>query len=590
MGKGDVMRKPGLQQRVVRWVSLLSGTAMILTGLFATTNVVSASAAALTQVTPLQGATLTGTPMTDQLQVSGASGAVSFSQTSGGNSVSVSQSGVVTASGSLSPGTYLAAGNDSDTGGDNGTWNYTLTVLTAAPHDFNNTVDNVYSSMYSVAQQLGQASSLESISAYQNGVSQLSTDQMASFYYATQQNPEWYQIPALMQTVAGDVSAVRLPAGAHSLPGLAKAGSVATTKKGSKGTTQNGPSGPPVGPFVPASCPAGIPDAALFALQIAVDVSQSVYNILLATAVAFSDAVDAQVGIGFAAVAAGVVLAALVIVKDVLDFEQQLADDCAADNLAGYVSNIDNTTAQTYTLITSLASAVTQLQTTVNSNQQSIVNLTTQLTSFQTTLMQTIASDQTTLQTAIGSVTQGLTAQLQTDITALTQDTTSLGADVTTLSTTILNGVNTDANAIEAALGIDLTQILNEVDTDAKGLTTLITADNQLVLNTLQSNFTTQQNQFNANLTLQIEQGLSEWGSRVPQVLFMLPATMGGYLNSTPVGVQEVVTTSMNALVSIGAKISATAAKDLTLANAALVAKQYTTAYADYALCYEAFA
>jgi hypothetical protein len=583
------MRSSGLRQRFAKWGSVGIGTAMIVAGLFTTTSVVAASAATMTQLTPLEGATLTGSAFTDQLEVSGASGTVSFVQTSG-SAISVSQSGVVTAPGSLATGSYLAAGNDSDTSGDNGTWTYTLNVLQPAPSGFSGTVVNVYSSMYSVAQELGQTSSLQSVSQYQQGVSQLNTDQMASFYYATQQNPEWYQIPALMQTVASDVSGTNLKASGHSLVGLANAGS--TKAKPSRGTNKatisNDPTGPPVAPFQPQDCPAGIPDAALFALQIAVDVSQGVYNVLLATAVAFADAVDAQVGIGFAAVVSGVVLGALVIVHDVLVFEQQLADDCAANNLAGYVSNIDNTTTQSYSLITTLASAVTQLQTTTNSSQQDLENLTTQLTSFQTTLMQTIASDQTTLQTAIGSVTQGLTAQLQTDVTALTQDTTALGADVTTISSTVINQVNADSATLGSALSADLTQILNETDTDAKGLTTLVTQDNQQVLNTLQSNFTTQQNEYEANLLLEIQRSL--WGTSPPIVQLMVPATMGGYLNSTPVGVQSVVTNALNIMVTLGAKVSPNAAKDLTAANAALAAGKYLTAYADYALCYQAFA
>lgn len=305
------MRISGLRGRMFKWGSFSAGAAMIVSGLFVTTSAVAASAAALTQITPTQGATLTGTALTDQLEVSGATGTVSYVQTTG-NALDVSSTGVVTAPGNLSPGTYLASGNDSDTTGDNGTWTYTLTVLQPAPNNFPNTVVNVYSSMYSVAQQLGDSSQLQSVSQYQQGVSQLSTDQMASFYYATQQNPEWYQIPSLMQTVASDVGGANVAAGASSLTAVLKAGAKAVpVKKGSKKITNGGPSNPPVNFFVPQSCPAGIPDAALFALQIAVDVSQGVYNVLLATAVAFADAVDAQVGIGFAAVVSGSSLAHL---------------------------------------------------------------------------------------------------------------------------------------------------------------------------------------------------------------------------------------------------------------------------------------
>lgn len=228
------------------------------------------------------------------------------------------------------------------------------------------------------------------------------------------------------------------------------------------------------------------------------------------------------------------------------------------------------------------------MQTTSNTTQTEVTNLATQLTGFQTTIMQTIANDQTILQTDIGSVTQGLTSQLQTDITALNADATSLGSDVTSINSTIINQVNTDSSTIEAQLSGNLTQVLHEIDTEAQGLTNVVTQDNQQVLNAIQGNFTTQQSEYNANLTLEIQRAL--WGTSPPQVQFMLPATMGGFLNSTPVGVQSVVTNALNALVALGAKVSSTAGKDLTAANAALAQGKYLTAYADYLACYEAFA
>lgn len=585
------MSMSGLHRRVAKWVSVGVGTGLIASALFATTGAVAASAASITQAAPLQGVTLIGTAFTDQLAVSGATGGVTFSQESGSDSVSVSSAGVVTANASLQAGSYTASGNDSDASGDSGTWSYTLNVLKPAPQGFGTTVDNVYGSIFSVGQQLGQSSAMQPLAAYQQNISQLSDTQLAAYYSAAQQNPEWYQIPALMQTVASGVQGANVPS-ATKLSTTGAAAASGSVKKGAKSTTHgisNG-AGPHVAPFIPQTCPDGIPDSAIFALQIVIDVSQGLYNVLAALSSAFADAIDAQVGIGLSAAATGVVLAVATIVHDVLVFEQQLANDCASNNLAGYVANIDNTTTQDYGLVTTLASAIAQLQTDDVSNTQNIQNIQTQLTSFQTTVLQTIATDTQTLQTAVGSVTQGLTTQLQTDVTALTQDSTSLGADVTTISSTVINQVNADSSGVQAALSLDLTQLLNEMDTDAKGLTTLITQDNQQVLNAVQANFTTQQTEYYANLTLQIQQGLALWGSRVPEVQFMLPATMGGYLNSTPVGVQEVVTSGLNALVAIGVKVSATAAKDLTAANTALTAKQYTTAYADYALCYEAYA
>ena len=143
---------------------------------------------------------------------------------------------------------------------------------------------------------------------------------------------------------------------------------------------------------------------------------------------------------------------------------------------------------------------------------------------------------------------------------------------------------------MQSALSSALSKILSETDTTAAGLTTLVTQDNQQIMNTLQANFNTQQSQHNADLKISIENALGRWGSNVPPLQFTRPASQGGFLNSTPVGVQEVVTDDLNALTADGAKVTPAALTDFKNANAALAAGQYMTAYADYAICYEAFA
>jgi major membrane immunogen (membrane-anchored lipoprotein) len=63
-----------------------------------------------------------------QLSVTGASGAVTYVQTRGTPSLLVSATGLVTASGSLVAGTYVATGTESDAIGDKGTFTLTLNV------------------------------------------------------------------------------------------------------------------------------------------------------------------------------------------------------------------------------------------------------------------------------------------------------------------------------------------------------------------------------------------------------------------------------------------------------------------------------
>jgi hypothetical protein len=65
----------------------------------------------------------------DQLNASGWSGSIAFGVTSSNTHLHISSSGVITSvGGPLAPGTYTFSGTDTDTYGDAGTWNYTLTV------------------------------------------------------------------------------------------------------------------------------------------------------------------------------------------------------------------------------------------------------------------------------------------------------------------------------------------------------------------------------------------------------------------------------------------------------------------------------
>ena len=64
----------------------------------------------------------------DQLTVSGASGAVTFTQTSGTPSLVVSPTGLVTTGGPLAAGSYVARGTTSDASGDAGTFTFRLVV------------------------------------------------------------------------------------------------------------------------------------------------------------------------------------------------------------------------------------------------------------------------------------------------------------------------------------------------------------------------------------------------------------------------------------------------------------------------------
>ena len=86
----------------------------------------------ITQIAPLSGSTPPGAAYSEQLNVSGNSGAVTFVTSSPAVAgLTVSSSGLLSTSASLAAGSYVISGTDSDTSGDSGTWTYALGVGTA---------------------------------------------------------------------------------------------------------------------------------------------------------------------------------------------------------------------------------------------------------------------------------------------------------------------------------------------------------------------------------------------------------------------------------------------------------------------------
>jgi hypothetical protein len=89
-------------------------------------------------------------------------------------------------------------------------------------------------------------------------------------------------------------------------------------------------------------------------------------------------------------------------------------------------------------------------------------------------------------------------------------------------------------------------------------------------------------------LTSEIQQALALPGTAPADVYYELPTSAGGNLDSTPVGVQAVVTNAYNAAKQAGLPVNATATSDLAAANQALAAHNYKTAWKDYQAAYQA--
>jgi hypothetical protein len=75
----------------------------------------------------------TAVTFTDQLSVTGSSGAVTYAQTSGTPAMIVSPTGLITTSGTLAVGSYVVRGTMSDSSGDQGTFFLDLLVGATTP-------------------------------------------------------------------------------------------------------------------------------------------------------------------------------------------------------------------------------------------------------------------------------------------------------------------------------------------------------------------------------------------------------------------------------------------------------------------------
>jgi len=105
-------------------------------------------------------------------------------------------------------------------------------------------------------------------------------------------------------------------------------------------------------------------------------------------------------------------------------------------------------------------------------------------------------------------------------------------------------------------------------------------------VDTISGQVSTVQQTLDDELTLAIEQALTAPMSAVPNLAYELPVTVGGNLDSTPVGVQSVVASAISHLQAAGEPVNPAAAVDLQQADEALAAGQYAQAYTSFHQAY----
>jgi hypothetical protein len=390
-----------------------------------------------------------------------------------------------------------------------------------APPGFADSLNSLYSTIYQTDQTLdshtGQTSSqqLNAPSDFAQQISNLTTDQLAALYAATQQSPNWDQLASQAQQLLSDAQSGPSvqPSGSAQSRARASTGSARTARTSRAGRTamrgalmtanaqpgtsafppaEPGGSFPPPPPaFAPSVevtpapqmfCFPGDPLAYYLASDSALFVAQTVSIVAYTLASEWDDnwvfTFSPIVGVSIAITLPNpikIVLVAINLAAEEADtsvtYAREVVNDCVGDNSYGKVANIDNTTVQTFKLM--------------QQNEQ--------------TLASTEAS---------------------------------------------VNTVHDQAHVVQQTV--------------------------------------------NDQLTIDIRRALSQPTTAPRNVDYELPTSVGGNLDSTPIGVKAIVTSAYNAAKQAGLPVNATATADLAAANAALLAKNYRTAWTDYQAAYQA--
>ncbi|HEU5008439.1 MAG TPA: hypothetical protein VFT67_15795 [Jatrophihabitantaceae bacterium] len=435
--------------------------------------------------------------------------------------------------------------------------------LPPAPDGFADQMVAVYQAEYDAAGALGQADGLQSVATYQQQVATMTPDDLAAMYYATQQYPQWAQLPELLDTITADATA---PA-----PNAALVRPLTETTPSPDATT-----------VTDKSCPfSDIPTSAIFAAEITLDVANGTHETL--------DALESAgiEGEAFkpAAVASVVVAIAAEIVHSTLEYLHDTFLECFSENQAERLKNVDETTVETYNLLANLAGTVADIKTDTGTIETNVEQVSTKIDTMEQSLAQEISDELDKVQSTVGSDTQLNSTLLQTLQTAVQQNDTVLQQLMSSNTKTVVSEVDKDTSTVQGSLSQTEAHLIAEVDKQAQSLSSLVTQAQQQLSNSINSGFDTQQQNYLANLKLTIENALA---NGVNVVEFSLPASKGGYLDAKPVGVQEVVTDDMNAYQQLGISVPTTALNNFNQANSQLGAGQYLAAYGSYIKAYQA--
>ncbi|HWD55691.1 MAG TPA: hypothetical protein VG346_11235 [Acidimicrobiales bacterium] len=149
-----------------------------------------------------------------------------------------------------------------------------------------------------------------------------------------------------------------------------------------------------------------------------------------------------------------------------------------------------------------------------------------------------------------------------------------------------LNNVNNDCGAVQAD---QLSSNIDNTTLNTYALMKLMEAtldDVENSVNTISGQVHVVQQSMDDQLQLTIDQDLAAPATSTPDLALELPASVGGNLDSTPIGVQETVTAAVQKIGAAGEAENPAATQYLAMANAALQSGNDKQAYADFHTAY----
>lgn len=191
----------------------------------------------------------------------------------------------------------------------------------------------------------------------------------------------------------------------------------------------------------------------------------------------------------------------------------------------------------------------------------------------------------TSLSGNLGVIIDGVPAEFP-DPAGLIAEALADASQVVLDTLSFLEAANADCGTIQTvglAANIDNTTV-NIYDLSTELQATVANIDNSV--NTISGQVSTVQQTLDQEITLAVEQALTAPETSIPNIALELPASLGGNLDSTPVGVASVVTSAVSQLKAAGAPVNAAAAVDLATAQADLAGGNYAQAYAMFHQAY----